>query len=131
MKQRWAPPFQRRTSRTVIAVSYTHLDVYKRQILDHQHTDFLELLAQLLDVIADNAVIDVHIALVVEHIAVSYTHLDVYKRQAEMIAGTRGAIIFRIITDQGSSSMRCVCTCYYTWTSTRIRIAKPFPFLSH
>ena len=37
-------------------------------ILDHQHTDFLELLAQLLDVIADNAVIDVHIALVVEHI---------------------------------------------------------------
>ena len=37
-------------------------------ILDHQHTDFLELLAQLLNVIADNAVIDVHIALVIEHI---------------------------------------------------------------
>ena len=37
-------------------------------ILNHQHTDFLELLAQFLDVIADNAVIDVHIALVIEHI---------------------------------------------------------------
>ena len=37
-------------------------------ILYHQHTDFLELLAQFLDVIADNAVIDVHIALVIEHI---------------------------------------------------------------
>ena len=37
-------------------------------IMDHQHTEFLELLAQLLNVIADNAVIDVHIALVIEHI---------------------------------------------------------------
>ena len=37
-------------------------------ILYHQHTDFLKLLAQFLDVIADNAVVDVHIALVVEHI---------------------------------------------------------------
>ena len=37
-------------------------------ILYHQHTDFLELLTQFLDVIADNAVVDVHIALVVEHI---------------------------------------------------------------
>ena len=37
-------------------------------ILYHQHTDFFKLLAQFLDVIADNAVVDVHIALVVEHI---------------------------------------------------------------
>ena len=37
-------------------------------ILHHQHTDLFQLLAQLLDVIADNAVVDVHIALVVEHI---------------------------------------------------------------
>ncbi len=35
-------------------------------ILYHQHTDFLELLAQLLDVIADHPVIDIHIGLVVE-----------------------------------------------------------------
>ena len=54
-------------------------DVYKRQvpylILNHQHTDFFKLLAQFLDVRADNPVINVHIA------PVSYTHLDVYKRQ--------------------------------------------------
>ena len=37
-------------------------------ILNHQHTDFFKLLAQFLDVIADNPVINVHIALVVEHI---------------------------------------------------------------
>ena len=37
-------------------------------ILYHQHTDFLELLAQFLDVIADNPVINVHIALMIEHI---------------------------------------------------------------
>ena len=49
------------------AVSYTHLDVYKRQvngnavpdlILYHQHTDLFQLLSQLLNVIADNAVIE-------------------------------------------------------------------------
>ena len=37
-------------------------------ILYHKHTDLFQLLAQLLNVIADNAVIDVHIALVIEHI---------------------------------------------------------------
>ena len=37
-------------------------------ILNYQHTDFFKLLAQFLDVIADNPVINVHIALVVEHI---------------------------------------------------------------
>ena len=37
-------------------------------ILYHKHTDLFQLLAQLLNVIADNAVVDVHIALVVEHI---------------------------------------------------------------
>ena len=37
-------------------------------VLHHQHTDLFQLLAQLLDVIADDAVVDVHIALVVEHI---------------------------------------------------------------
>ena len=37
-------------------------------ILYHQHTDFFKLLAQFLDVIADNPVINVHIALMIEHI---------------------------------------------------------------
>ena len=44
------------------------LDVYKRQVLYHQHPDLFQLLAQLLDVIADNAVVDVHVAAVVEHV---------------------------------------------------------------
>ena len=48
-------------------VSYTHLDVYKRQppnlILHHQHTDLFQLLAQLLDVIADQPVIDIYVCL--------------------------------------------------------------------
>ena len=43
-------------------------DTVPHLILYHQHTDFFKLLAQFLDVIADNAVVDVHIALVVEHI---------------------------------------------------------------
>ena len=39
-----------------------------RQILAKQHTDFFKLLAQFLDVIADNPVINIHIALMIEHI---------------------------------------------------------------
>ena len=39
-------------------------DVYKRQ----EHTEFLHLLAQFLDVVADDAVIDVHIGAVVEQV---------------------------------------------------------------
>jgi len=37
-------------------------------ILHHQHSDFLQLLAQLFDVIADNSIVDVHICPVIEHI---------------------------------------------------------------
>ena len=37
-------------------------------ILNNQHTDLLELLAQLLDVVADHPVADIHIGLVIEHI---------------------------------------------------------------
>ena len=48
-------------------------------VLDHQHTDLFQLLAQLLDVIADNAVVDVHIALVVEHIE-GAGHIDFQRR---------------------------------------------------
>ena len=43
-------------------------DTVPHLVLNHQHTDFLELLAQLLDVVADNPVIDVYIASVVEHV---------------------------------------------------------------
>ena len=37
-------------------------------ILHHQHPDFFELLAQLLNVITDNATVHIHIGMVVEHI---------------------------------------------------------------
>ena len=37
-------------------------------ILNYQHTDFFKLLTQFLDVVADNPVINIHIALMIEHI---------------------------------------------------------------
>ena len=43
-------------------------DAVPHLILDNQHTELLQLLAQLLDVVADNAVVDIHIGAVVEHI---------------------------------------------------------------
>lgn len=43
-------------------------DAVPHLILDDQHTDLLQLFAQLLDVITDNAAVDVHIGPVVEHI---------------------------------------------------------------
>ena len=50
-------------------VSYTHLDVYKRQVLQHEEQ-------------AGEADGDAHAGqLLVGVIPVSYTHLDVYKRQ--------------------------------------------------
>ena len=45
-------------------VSYTHLDVYKRQDMDSLHSTFLPILGSVLP-----------------SLPVSYTHLDVYKRQ--------------------------------------------------
>ena len=46
------------------SVSYTHLDVYKRQVLEDKTLSHPEL--EILFTVAE---------------AVSYTHLDVYKRQ--------------------------------------------------
>ncbi len=37
-------------------------------ILHHQHPNFLELLAQLLDVVADDAAIHIHVRVMVEHV---------------------------------------------------------------
>ena len=37
-------------------------------ILHYQHPDFLELLAQLLDVVADDAAVHIHVRVMVEHI---------------------------------------------------------------
>ncbi len=43
-------------------------DAVPHLVLHHQHPDLFELLPQFLDVIADNAVVDVHVAAVVEHV---------------------------------------------------------------
>ena len=59
------------------AVSYTHLDVYKRQIL--HFTPF-----QIIDVVEARTVIPLRFSISIESVmAVSYTHLDVYKRQGQ------------------------------------------------
>ena len=54
-------------------------DTVPHLVLNHKHTDFLQLLAKLLDVIADNAVIDVHIGSAVEHIE-GAGHIDFQRR---------------------------------------------------
>ena len=59
----------------LIAVSYTHLDVYKRQVLLRPGKAFIIFRRPLL---AEIQKID---GLVDGIDAVSYTHLDVYKRQ--------------------------------------------------
>ena len=56
-------------STDTVAVSYTHLDVYKRQI-QNRHPINIDLRGQC----GMNRLVGIHIA-------VSYTHLDVYKRQ--------------------------------------------------
>ena len=43
-------------------------DAVPHLVLDHQHPDLFQLLAQLLDVVADDAVIDVDRSAVVEHV---------------------------------------------------------------
>ena len=43
-------------------------DAVPHLVLHHQHPDLFQLLAQFLEVIADNAVVDVHVAAVVEHV---------------------------------------------------------------
>ena len=51
------------------AVSYTHLDVYKRQVVSGG------------EITAQGAKADILPELLTDSSAVSYTHLDVYKRQ--------------------------------------------------
>ena len=57
---------KRFTARYVRAVSYTHLDVYKRQDVS------FKVVKQFINSVQEQAVGPV-----------SYTHLDVYKRQAQ------------------------------------------------
>ena len=54
----------------VEAVSYTHLDVYKRQFIDIQHRNQIVVLED-----------EANLSPTEDGKPVSYTHLDVYKRQ--------------------------------------------------
>ena len=64
----------------IITVSYTHLDVYKRQVLDYSLEDNVEITREVsMKFGADKLFAMVDNSKVVK--AVSYTHLDVYKRQ--------------------------------------------------
>ena len=54
-----------------IPVSYTHLDVYKRQILDYLKENRKATTNELSELLGVSTTT----------ITVSYTHLDVYKRQ--------------------------------------------------
>ena len=60
------------------AVSYTHLDVYKRQVLPRLGSAFIlftSLIASTVSAFGTSPLISKGI------LSVSYTHLDVYKRQ--------------------------------------------------
>ena len=65
---------------TVTPVSYTHLDVYKRQVHEAASTFYAGEKVRVPEIR-------------VSHIAVSYTHLDVYKRQAPSHTGILGITI--------------------------------------
>ena len=63
-------------------VSYTHLDVYKRQILRSGTGDFTFIFGNKAE-----GVLHQH-----QYVPVSYTHLDVYKRQGWNGSGKRISI---------------------------------------
>ena len=81
-------------------VSYTHLDVYKRQLLSTPETA-TDIDAQLLEVTSSNDILVVVIANEPQSLTsqldgianpVSYTHLDVYKRQPEGCVEKQSAV---------------------------------------
>ena len=88
----------------IVPVSYTHLDVYKRQIIFHARPE-MELANKVLDLRNVNQVllgegVETDFEYNADRfrkkyninepyiISVSYTHLDVYKRQVHSMAGS-------------------------------------------
>ena len=69
---------------SIVAVSYTHLDVYKRQ-LSYYPFDFAQIMLNYMDVVHEPGMVGyekltkANVPVII--MAVSYTHLDVYKRQ--------------------------------------------------
>ena len=69
---------------TTVPVSYTHLDVYKRQTLKNVNISTDSELQEIAGYAfyGCSALTDIYFPTYVDYIgAVSYTHLDVYKRQ--------------------------------------------------
>ena len=80
----------RKNTRNVRPVSYTHLDVYKRQAAQRAQAQIADLLQQVerkTAEIADQRALNANLLRISRERAnadrgpVSYTHLDVYKRQ--------------------------------------------------
>ena len=69
---------QHYSARCTQAVSYTHLDVYKRQ---GEHLVGVVVMMMVMAAAAVAVMVVMMLVLVVIIVAVSYTHLDVYKRQ--------------------------------------------------
>ena len=70
--------------RTIMAVSYTHLDVYKRQLYSNDASKLLPRPISLCGIDAEAGTLRLVYRVTGEGTgteAVSYTHLDVYKRQ--------------------------------------------------
>ena len=72
-------------------VSYTHLDVYKRQLLERLGYMTEDVKERRLDGISKK--ISNYKKLAEELGAVSYTHLDVYKRQGQMNAADLNTVL--------------------------------------
>ena len=97
------------------SVSYTHLDVYKRQGLVDMRTRFDRQLEKLnVELIRMGALCEEAISIVAKSLLdsdpVSYTHLDVYKRQLPTSSGL----------SSGRSplpGMGLCCTAQWRWVS--------------
>ena len=73
--------FQRVKSHALVPVSYTHLDVYKRQALSVEST-LVGMTGNAVFIESDEHGVVILLCLIFGQ-SVSYTHLDVYKRQVQ------------------------------------------------
>ena len=87
-----------------VAVSYTHLDVYKRQVFARKAVREYRIPFEISG--------DVPNAETVEAITVSYTHLDVYKRQRYIGGMLAFALISEVPFDIGFFSRYSICLLY-------------------
>ena len=68
-----------------MSVSYTHLDVYKRQSQYKDESIASQWKQEIKDCYSDKTQL---IDEIIDYVSVSYTHLDVYKRQAKKLYHT-------------------------------------------